>query len=55
MVVPGLIFLREESITLFKHRVPTSEELFSTLALRAFLVAGLALAGVPSSPNSSCS
>lgn len=55
MVVPGIPFLQccEESITLFKHRVPTSEELFSILALRAFLVADLALAGVP--PNPYCS
>lgn len=38
MVVPGIALLCEESITLFKHRGPASEELFSVLAFRAFLV-----------------
>lgn len=51
MVVPGIAFLREEGIALFKHRVPASEELFSILALRAFLVADLTLAGVPPLPT----
>lgn len=48
LMVPGILRCGEENITLFKHRGAASE-LFSILALRAFLVADLALAGVPPS------